>query len=313
MQDTYDNIIQSKSWRGNHVLNNDLFEEIELIFNEFLNKNLTDTTQYSKLREKIHQELEYGSGVFVHCSEVLKCLDKNKFQEIFNKFSLWLGVPAAINKQGDYIKEVSDTGVKDSLINPQRGHMTNQELAFHSDRADLTILCCWSPAYKGGVFRVRSAIDVVRGLEEKYPEIKTLLRKSIAHDLRGEATLHYCYIPILTTQKNNFVFRYIRKFNDSVIRHGVHLSEEEKKLLDLIDSEINIPSSYAEIRFEKGVIAIVNNHITLHMRTKFENSIDKKRCLFRCWLSSEFTRELPESFMVIFHDIRAGQPRGGIK
>lgn len=57
MQDTYDNMIQSKSWRGNHVLNNDLFEEIELIFNEFLNKNLTDTTQYSKLREKIHQEI----------------------------------------------------------------------------------------------------------------------------------------------------------------------------------------------------------------------------------------------------------------
>lgn len=313
MENTYDRFIQSKSWRGNSVLKKNLFEKIEYLLNSFLSNTTIDKKEYLKIREKIHKELEDGSGVFLHRSKVLKYLDKQKFYDVFNRFSLWLGIPAPINKLGDYIKEVSDTGVKDSLNHPQRGHMTNQELAFHSDRADLTILCCWSPANEGGLFRVRSSIDVVRGLEEKYQGIKKQLRKSIAHDLRGEAHINYCYIPILYTEKNNFVFRYIRKFNDSVIRHGIYLSEEEINLLNKIDAEINITSAYAEIFFEKGVIAIVNNHITLHMRTEFKNSLYQKRCLLRCWLSSERTRELPESFMPLFHNVEAGKPRGGIK
>ncbi len=191
--------------------------------------------------------------------------------------------------------------------------MTNQELAFHSDRADVTALCCWSPAHKGGEFRLRSSADVVNGLERRFPNLKMLLRKPIPHDLRGEGVNSYCNLPLLWDDGRSFAFRYIRKFNESVVRHGIELPPDVQQLLNAVESEINTPDSYAEINFEKGAIVLINNHTTLHMRTDFENNENTQRCLLRCWLSSEYTRDLPESFRPVFHEIAAGLPRGGVR
>ncbi|WP_224972103.1 TauD/TfdA family dioxygenase [Acinetobacter oleivorans] len=302
-------------WRGNGVLRQSEFlsSDVEEILKSIAKGTSHTQLHNEELRKKIHKEIETGCGVVFHRSKLLEKLGHYEFRATFQAFCSWLGTPAFINKYGDYIKEVADTGARDSLNDPQRGHMTNQKLSFHSDRADITVLCCWSPAYKGGELRLRSSSDVVNQLEKASSRLQVLLRTPIAHDLRDESDKNYCKIPLLWDEPNSFGFRYIRKFNESVIRHGLKLSSETLALLDAVDAEINQPNAYAEISFKKGDLVLINNHTTLHMRTEFQDSNQIRRNLLRCWLSSEYTRELPESFDPIFHETKAGISRGGIR
>ncbi len=265
------------------------------------------------LRRELHQELELQSGVLVHDSPTLKRLESAPFRSLFTAFCLWLGLPVPINKEGLYLKEVRDHGVRDSRDAPQRGHLTNQELAFHSDRADITVLGCWCPAARGGAFRIRSSADVVSQAEQRQPAWLTQLNQPIAHDLRDEGGAPWTPVPLLSEQPDQFVLRYIRKFNDSVARHGVEQPPLVSRMLAELDEIIEQPGSYAELNFSKGMLVAVNNHITLHARTCFDNDETHERCLLRCWLSSEFTRPLPVSFLPLFHSVQAGTLRGGVQ
>lgn len=251
--------------------------------------------------------------MLLHDSALLRGLAEDEFQRVFRAFCQWLGRTVAINRNGEYLKEVRDLGLRDARDAPQRGHLTSQELAFHSDRADLTVLACWSPARRGGAFRIRSSADVLATLEAANPAWLPLLGQPIPHDLRDEGDADYALVPLLTETPRTFVLRYIRKFNESVTRHGLSLAPQVRSMLDGLDEAIERADGYAELDFSKGMLVLVNNHTTLHARTEFSDDEGQRRCLLRCWLSSEFTRELPESFLPLFHQVAAGSLRGGIR
>ncbi|MDC9581607.1 TauD/TfdA family dioxygenase [Xenorhabdus sp. PR6a] len=301
------------AWQGNAVFERSarFSQPLENLFQDIANGYLPSERD-SSLRREIHKELELKSGVLFHESSTLNRLDANAFHSVFNVFCLWLGFPVPINQQGHYLKEVCDHGVRDSLNTPQRGHLTNQALAFHSDRADITVLGCWSPAAKGGAFRIRSSADVIKQVEQLRPAWFPYLNTPIAHDLRDEGEQPWILVPLLSETENLFILRYIRKFSDSVSRHGITQPQAVHQMLTEIDSIIEQPDHYAQLDFKKGMLVAVNNHITLHARTCFENNAQFQRCLLRCWLSSEFTRPLPKSFQPLFHNVAAGTPRGGI-
>jgi hypothetical protein len=264
-------------------------------------------------RTAIHRMLEQGSGALSFFSPTLRALPQPAFYQTFYDWCRWLGVPVPINLRGDVLKEVQDEGVTDSLTAPQRGHMTNQELAFHSDRADITCLACWSPAASGGEFRLVSSSWVAGWIAEHHPDLSPLLGLPLPHDLRGEGGEHYINLPILSESEAGFVFRYIRKFNESVLRHGLRLPAEAIRLLDAVDAAVSQPGIAAEVVFDKGVVALCNNHTTLHSRNAFHDDAERRRCLLRCWLASEHTRPLPPAFLPLFHDVRPGVLRGGVR
>ncbi|EAV3944760.1 clavaminic acid synthetase [Salmonella enterica] len=302
------------AWRGNDVFTYSAHfqEPLENVLKAIASGRLPSESD-DKLRRELHRELELGSGVLFHDSRLLRNLEADPFRDIFRAFCLWLGFPVSINQQGDYLKEVRDHGLRDSNNAPQRGHLTRQELTFHSDRADLTVLGCWSPAAKGGEFRIRSSVDIVAQIEQRQPDWLPYLYKPIAHDLRNEGDRPWFLLPLLSENEHLFVMRYIRKFNDSVIRHGVQQPPDVRQMLTEIDEIIEQPGHFAEIHLRKGMLIAVNNHTTLHARTQFENDEHFERCLLRCWLSSEFTRPLPDSFQPLFHSTTAGALRGGVR
>jgi hypothetical protein len=63
-----------------------------------------------------------------------------------------------------------------------------------------------------------------------------------------------------------------------------------------------------------GDMQILNNHVTLHSRTEFEDFEEpaKKRCLFRLWLAPPDGVALPESWRPAYRSVEAGSVRGGI-
>ncbi|MES2204040.1 MAG: TauD/TfdA family dioxygenase [Pseudomonadota bacterium] len=276
--------------------------------------NLRSSDQFKQFYIDFHKELEEGTGVvflknFISCTN----FDASKIHEIFMNFCLFIGEPVPINKLGEVLREVKDIGLKDSVAKPVRGHLTNQSLAFHSDRADITTLLCMSPAYQGGEFKVGSSARLFHELKKR-KDFLDILSSNIPHDLRDEGSddANICAHPIVSYE-NIFCVRYIRKFIESTARFGLTMDPKLVAALDYIDTIVNSESFSHEFYLNPGDFIMINNHLTLHSRNSFIDSESQKRCLLRIWLSTEFSRPLPESFKPIFYQVTAGSSRGGIR
>jgi hypothetical protein len=69
-----------------------------------------------------------------------------------------------------------------------------------------------------------------------------------------------------------------------------------------------------EMRFAPGDIQLLNNHVVYHGRTAFKDDAGtgQDRLLMRLWLSVPNSRALPEDHAVLWGDVGAGRPHGGI-
>src|SRR5262249_60234750 len=69
-----------------------------------------------------------------------------------------------------------------------------------------------------------------------------------------------------------------------------------------------------EMELEPGDIQLLNNHVTYHARTSFEDdeASGRDRLLYRLWLSMPNSRALPPGFEVLWGSIEPGALRGGI-
>ena len=288
-----------------------------LLTNDFSFEELIQMRQNSQFCEfykAFHEELEQGTGVvFLPHLDIMKNKNKEKRCKFFLDFCQFIGEPVPINKEGEILREVKNIGIKDSITKPARGHLTNQSLAFHSDRADITALLCESLPFTGGEFKICSSANLFYALQDR-PDILEILSHNIPHDLRDEGTSEaaICNHPIMG-DKENFWVRYIRKFIDSTVRHGLTIDKKITDALDYIDTIINKEDFYCEISFKPGDLIMFNNHLTLHSRNAFADNETNQRNLFRIWLSSEFSRPLPESLKSVFHSVEGGSSRGGIR
>ena len=69
-----------------------------------------------------------------------------------------------------------------------------------------------------------------------------------------------------------------------------------------------------EMTLEPGDLQLINSHVTYHARTAFEDeaATGQVRRLLRVWLTVPNSRPLPRDQAVLWLDVRAGAPRGGI-
>jgi hypothetical protein len=69
-----------------------------------------------------------------------------------------------------------------------------------------------------------------------------------------------------------------------------------------------------EMRLEPGDMQFLNNHVIYHGRTPFIDEPGKgtSRLLYRLWLSMPNSRALPSDHAVLWGNVEAGAPRGGI-
>jgi len=74
------------------------------------------------------------------------------------------------------------------------------------------------------------------------------------------------------------------------------------------------PLHHKIIPFEPGDIMLVNNHITYHTRSAFEDCAEPeyKRDLLRLWLAVSNSRPLSSAYLPSFRHIAAGAIRGGV-
>ncbi len=209
----------------------------------------------------------------------------------------YMGRAISQNRQGHLLGHVTDLGGDYAKV---RGYMTRAHMKFHCDRADFLSLCCLHPARSGGAHRICSSVTLYNEMLRRRPDLVKELTFRFYRARKGElppgVTEPWVRQPIFSVKDGYFAARGA----SAAIAKGQKLpgvppltaaQQEAIEMYRALADEIAI-----DIDFQPGDISYVNNHVTLHSRTEFEDwpEPERKRHLLRLWLSTDGARPVHE-------------------
>jgi hypothetical protein len=149
------------------------------------------------------------------------------------------------------------------------------------------------------------------------PDLLKILYENYYHSRQGEEAPGegpWYAKPVFGMRDGQFTSQYSRSFVESAQRFPdvPRLTPAQNEALDLLAQVAEELCCHMEL--EEGDIQILNNHVTYHSRTGYEDYEDpaRKRLLFRLWLSTPNNRALPEAERVIWGNTEPGAIRGGV-
>ena len=267
--------------------------------------------------ENLSENLLHGVGV-----EVLRGLPVEDYSQemasaIFCGIGAYLGSARSQNAAGHILGHVRNVGADPNDTNT-RIYQTNARQTFHTDSADVVGLLCLREAMEGGDSLLVSAETIYNRMRAARPDLLERLFDPIATDRRGEVPegmKPFMEIPVLNWHQGYLTVFYQRQYIESAQRFegAMRLTRDHIAALDMFDALANDPDLHIKMRLQPGDMQFVYNHAQLHDRTGFTDwpDPDKRRHLFRLWLSLPGDRPLPECFKQRYGAIEVGK-RGGI-
>ncbi|MBV7482116.1 TauD/TfdA family dioxygenase [Bordetella sp. BOR01] len=281
--------------------------------------------------DDVREELENGSGMVKMSGLDVARYDAEQLRRLWYGLGAHLGTAMFQNRRGEVMREIKDEGMgvgaklygastdtsgKPFLSSGART-LSPGQLRFHTDRCDVVGLLCVRQASEGGVSKLASSATVYNEILRRRPDLHALLCQAIPRSRFGEEAggEHVVYdLPIFGVRDgkltSHFSLTYIE--NSQMLPMGRKLTDAEHeaiKLLMAVAEEVCF-----EMRFSPGDIQLLNNHVVYHGRTAFKDDVTtgQDRMLMRLWLSVPNSRALPADHAVLWGDVGAGQPRGGI-
>lgn len=195
-----------------------------------------------------------------------------------------------------HVKKLTDVDYNTNAS--ERGYRTNVNQRFHADSCDIVGLLCLQPAKSGGLSSVASTVAVHNEMLRRRPDLVKVLSEPVYWDRRGEVPEGkdpWYVLPVFNYVDGYFSCRYARQYIDSTQRFPdvPRLTPQQVEAFDLMDSLL--AELHMKMQFRQGDIQFLLNHVTLHGRTAFEDfpEPEKRRHLFRLWLSIDGERPIP--------------------
>lgn len=264
----------------------------------------------------ITEALEFGCGV-----ANIRGIPTDVFSTEELRWVLWgigahLGTAVSQNRDGEFFAEVRDYG--EQLGRPDsRGYRTASSLRFHTDRCDVVALLCARQCREGGDSRIVSTPAIHNAMLERRPDLLEELFRPYHHSRQNEQVdgeLPYYVNPIFGIHNGRFTSQYSRSYVESAQKFLAtpKLRKAQNEALDLLAALAE--ELCMQTRMEPGDIQLLNNHITYHSRTVIvdHEEAEKKRLVYRLWLSTPQSRELPADYDVLWGPTGAGTVRGGV-
>ncbi len=275
-------------------------------------------SSFDALVHEILDRLENGRGLVVLRGFPALDYDKDQLRRIYWGFGLHIGTAVSQSSQGDLLGDVMNFGA-DVNSTTGRGYMSKQELGFHTDTADVVALMVLRAAKSGGLSLIASSVAIRNEIARTRPDLLEVLYAPFNWSWKGqqaEGERPYYQQPIYSDHDGKFAARDIKTHIFSA--HQDHpelgpLSPRQLEAMQLVDTLARDPKFHFSMMFKPGDIQLLNNHVTYHSRTAFDDfdAPDRKRHLLRMWLSVPNSRALSPAMSPIYRDQRAGALRGG--
>jgi Taurine catabolism dioxygenase TauD, TfdA family len=278
----------------------------------------------------VRHELEHGRGIVLLRGLPVARYTEDELRQLYWGLGTHLGAPRYQNAHGELIGEVRDELRAHGAVNqpgvaqPAGAPVTSRykarssgPLRFHTDRADVVGLLCVRPARAGGVSKVVSSVSVNNAILARRPDLHALLYQDYYRTREGEergGDRSWYALPVFGVRDGRFTSQYSRTFVEAAQRIAEipRITPTQNEALDLL-AEVSEELCF-EMELQAGDIQLLNNHVTYHARTAFQDdeAAGRDRLLFRLWLSMPDSRALPPGFEVLWGSIEPGALRGGI-
>ncbi len=274
-------------------------------------------------RQALDRAIAVTQGRWGMC--LLKGFPVDEWSEADTKLAYWglslyMGVGRTQNRASQVMNDVRDEGGS-YKVKGGRGYNTNAQLDFHQDSCDVVALLCRRTAKSGGTSKVISTIALRDEVQRLRPDLIPVLQQPFFHSYQGTQDPiqpPYYRCPIFGSDPEFFSARANRKNTVAVQRdfpEVPRLTQSQEEALDLLDQLMPSELLCFSMELERGDMQLLNNYVTLHSRTSFEDfeEHDQKRHLLRLWLSIPTSQPLPADWEEYYGDVRSGSVRGGVR
>ena len=268
---------------------------------------------------KVQRQLEEGSGFAFVRGLPMERFDEDQLRRLFWGIAIHLGTPVSQSAAGERIFSVADAGYAADDAR-SRGPNTRRKLSFHTDRCDVIGFCCHRQARGGGENYIVSSMALYNEILERRPDLLAVLREPfyyLRHTVDGGNDQPWCRQPVFSFCEGHFAANLLRVLIDRAHAHPdlPDLTPEQIEALNVVESLANYPALHATFRQEPGDMVFLNNWVTLHKRSAFEDwpEPERRRHILRIWLSMPNSRPLDPMFAGNYGSVKAGAVRGGMK
>ncbi len=271
----------------------------------------------SLLFAKGREQLENGVGMQLYRGLDVSRYTKDELRLIYWALGLHLGTPVSQSMHGDVLGDVRNQNT--DLLGPQgRGYTTNRKLNCHTDSCDVVGLFVLRTAKSGGASRLASSVALHNEMLRRRPDLLERMYEPFAWSWQGQepgGAPPWYLQPVFTSWRGKFACRFVGTHIRSAQRYedAPRLTQGQQEALELFDAISQDPEFSYSMMFEPGDLQLLNNHVTLHARTEFEDheEPDRRRHLLRMWLSVPNSRELHPALGFIYRNLQGGTVRGG--
>lgn len=280
--------------------------------------------------DEVREELENGCGMVQLRGLDVQRYDETQLRRLWFGLGGHLGTPLYQNRRGEVMRDIRDEGAAGTslygatldaegrtFLSSGARTLSSGQLRFHTDRCDVVGLLCVRQASEGGVSKLASSATVYNEILARRPDLHALLCKPIPRSRFGEEAggEHVAYdLPVFGLRDGKLTSHFSLTYIENA-----QLLPDVRKLTDAEQEAIGLLMAVAEevsfeMRFAPGDIQLLNNHVIYHGRTAFKDDADRgqDRLLMRLWLAMPNSRALPKDHAVLWGDVEAGRPRGGI-
>lgn len=238
------------------------------------------------------------------------------------EFAYWgigrhLGTAVTQGGRGELLGLVQDEGGASASRTKIRHSKTTLRIRVHADRADWVGLLCVRNAKSGGESLVVSAAAIHNAILERRPDLIDVFYNDVYHSRQGDQAAGEAP----AYPKPMFGFRdgyFAGQFSPLYVRTAQEFPEvprltprqtEALEVFETLAHELAL-----SMAFEPGDMQFLNNHLTYHSRTAFEDhpEPERKRLLLRLWLAPPNSRPLPRGYELLWGSIEPGVVRGGV-
>ena len=269
--------------------------------------------------KQVQRQLEEGAGFTFLRGLPIERFEEEQLRRLFWGIGIHLGTPVSQSAAGERLFSVMDAGYAPEDAR-SRGPNTSRKLSFHTDRCDVIGFCCHRQAKRGGENYIVSSMALYNAILEQRPDLLAVLCEPfyyLRHTVDGGNDKPWCRQPVFSFCEGHFAANLLRVLIDRAHAHPdlPDLTPEQTEALDLMETLAGDPEMHATFRQEPGDMVFMNNWVTLHKRSAFEDwpEPERRRQILRIWLSMPNSRPLDPMFADNYGAVSAGALRGGMR